>query len=68
VLCATEANVGSSVPAVILLLLIVAIPLALIVVGYRDLAAAWSPQGARGVLSILIGVGAIVWLLNNITW
>ncbi len=50
------------------LLLIVVAPLALIVVGYRDLAAALSPQAARGVLSILIGVGAILWLLDNISW
>lgn len=58
---------GSSLPAVLLLLLIVTAPLALIVVGYRDLSAAWRSQAARGVLSILIGVGAIVWLLDNIT-
>jgi hypothetical protein len=61
-----EDEAGSSVPAVILF--IIAIPLALIVVGYRDLAAAWNPRGARGVLSTLVGVGVIVWLLNNITW
>jgi hypothetical protein len=53
---------------VILLVRIVGVPLALIVVGYLDLAAALSPQAARGVLSILIGVGAIVWLLDNISW
>ena len=52
----------------ILLLLIAVVPVALIVVGYRDLAAAVNAQAARGVLTILIGVGAIVWLLDNISW
>jgi hypothetical protein len=47
------------------LLLIVIASLALIVVGYRDLAAASSPQAARGVMLIMIGVGAVVWLFGQ---
>ncbi len=52
---------------VVLLLPIVLVPLALIVVGYRDLAAAWSPQAARGVLMMMLGVGAVLWLWGNIS-
>jgi hypothetical protein len=37
-------------------------------VGYRNLAAASSPQAARGVLLIMIGVGALLLLWDNITW
>jgi hypothetical protein len=51
---------------VLLLVLIVVAPLALIVVGYRDLSAALSPQAARGLLSLTIGMGLIVWLLSNL--
>jgi hypothetical protein len=58
----------SSLRAVILLLPIVIAPLAIIVVGYRNLAAASSPQAARGVLLIMIGVGALLLLWDNITW
>jgi hypothetical protein len=47
----------------IVLLLIVS-PL---VVGYRKLAAAVSSQAASGVLLMMVGVGAAVWLLDNLT-
>ena len=56
------------VRVVILLALIVVAPLALIVSGYRDLVAASGRPGARGVLMVAIGVGLVVWLLDNITW
>jgi hypothetical protein len=59
---------GSSLRAVVLLIPIVLAPLALIAVGYRNLAAASSPQAARGVLLMMLGVGAFLWAWDNITW
>lgn len=59
---------GGSLRAVVLLIPIVLAPLALVVVGYRNLAAASSPQAARGVLLMMLGVGAALWVWDTITW
>jgi hypothetical protein len=58
------ATVTSMVLLGVVLLLIV-IPL---VLGYRKLATAISSQAASGVLLMMVGVGAAVWVVDNITW
>jgi hypothetical protein len=47
--------------------LILVVLIAALVVGYRKVAAASSPQAANGVLIVVLAVGAAVWLLDNLT-
>jgi EamA domain-containing membrane protein RarD len=53
---------------VIALVILLVLPLALLVAGYLELASAISRQAATGVMLIVLGVGAEVWLLSNISW
>jgi hypothetical protein len=46
-----------------LVLIVIAVPL---VVGYRQLAKAISPQAARGVLFMMVGVGGLFWLVASL--
>jgi uncharacterized membrane protein len=47
-----------------IVLLLIVLPL---VIGYRKLATAVSSQAAGGVLLMMVGVGAAVWPLDNLT-
>jgi hypothetical protein len=47
------------------ILILIVIPL---VLGYRKFATAISSQAATGVLLMMVGVGAAVWVVDNITW
>jgi hypothetical protein len=47
-----------------IVLLLIVLPL---VFGYRRVATAVSSQAASGVLLMMVGVGAAVWLLDNLT-
>jgi len=53
---------------VILLALFVIVLVALFVFGYRTISAASSPQVANGVLTLVLTVGATVYLIDNFTW
>jgi hypothetical protein len=47
-----------------IVLLLIVLPL---VLGYRKLATAVSSRAASGVLLMMVGVGAAVWLVDNLT-
>ena len=56
------------VPDVIILGVFLVAIVAVIVLGYRRLASAVSSEAASGVLLMMVGVGATVWLFDNWTW
>ena len=50
-----------------LILVLLVVVAALLVLGYRQVAAAVSTRGANGVLMLTVGIGAVVWLLSHVS-